>query len=502
MRAAAYRIYIFLLLIAALSPKSSDAANICLPHAIPPYSDSESKTGLHVDIIKAAFKEVGEPTTISFLANKRLEPLFIRGKCEVSGHIKKNEKTRKFHFTQVPMMTFHNAVISKKELHLNYNSPKDLTSLRVAAFQNAHKFLGDEFYEMSQANENYREYGGILPAQLLLLDRIDVVISEPNIFLYYLRKQLSKLPTDTRNNIYRELSWTPFNKKGNAYFWGFHTLDIKEKFEKGLTSLYKNGEFEKIFSHWSKRFNLQRNPLANMDCAYGKIESACAITTRLKVIFGLSRPPFIESSPPSGISWELALEIFRRMGREIIPSFAANARMTISLSKGTVDAAVEIQPTDPTLFYSAPFISYQNFVFLHSSSKVEFKQWSDLAGKKVCAWQGAFQDLGKEFKAASSHFESYREFGEQKHQVQRWMLRSCDAAIIDKTIFFWWVNKLKEPTTTLEANSFPVPGQNELWWTVGFRNKTIRDNFNRHLEASIADGTYDRIRNKYIFADK
>lgn len=505
MRAAAYCLYIVLYMMASSTLTASHAAKVCLPHTIPPYADHESRTGLHVDIIIAAFAQVGEQATITFLPNKRLEPMFTSGKCDMSGHIKKNEATRKFHFTTVPMMTFHNTIISKKDLKLEYTSPKDLSAYRVAAFQNAHKFLGDEFYEMSKANANYREYGGVLPAQLLLLDRIDVVISEPNIFLYYLQKQLAQLPKDLRSDIYRDLSWMPFNKKGNAYFWGFQTLSLKEKFEKGLTALYKSGEFDKIFAHWSNRYHLQRTPLANMDCAYGKIETACASTTRLKVVFGLSRPPFITSTPPSGISWELATEIFQRMGREILPSFAPNSRMSLSLSQGTADAAVEVQPTNPTLFYSTPFISYQNFVFLPASAKIDFKQWSDLAGKKVCAWQGASQDLGEEFSSAIENFEAYREFGEQKHQVQRWMLGSCDAVIIDKTVFFWWLKELQDPAysqqapaTNLSAKSYPLPSGNELWWHVGFTNKTLRDSFNRHLADSIADGTYDKIRNKYI----
>jgi ABC-type amino acid transport substrate-binding protein len=44
----------------------------------------------------------------------------------------------------------------------------------------------------------------------------------------------------------------------------------------------------------------------------------------------------------------------------------------------------------------------------------------------------------------------------------------------------------------------PFPGNNEIWFYVGFRDRALRDQFNQVLAGIRKDGTYEKIREKFI----
>lgn len=224
----------------------------------------------------------------------------------------------------------------------------------------------------------------------------------------------------------------------------------------------------------------------------------------LKVVFGISRPPFIDNNPPRGISWELANAIFKKMGVDIIPSFYPNKRMVLALTQGDADIAVEVQPTNPDLYYSNPFISYRNFVVTRKKDNIVFHNWRDLTGHRVNAWQGAMFHLGSDFRKEMRKFQLYKEFPLQKAQVQRWLVGSFDAIIIDETLLAWWVQKILPSMEDTERNQLdldftytPVSQNNELWWYVGFQDPKLRDRFNIQLQSIRQNGDYARIREQY-----
>jgi polar amino acid transport system substrate-binding protein len=224
----------------------------------------------------------------------------------------------------------------------------------------------------------------------------------------------------------------------------------------------------------------------------------------LKVIFGQSRPPFVMVDEASGLSVELAREIFARMGEPFEPLFASNKRMEVELQQGRVDVAVEVQPSDPALFYSQPFIVYRNYLVTRRRQNIQFSgRWAELRGVSVCAWQNAAQSLGAEFSEASQGFARYSEHSSQRTQVEEWLLQQCDAILIDGTLLEWQWRRLREqsPRVFGVADSdvvyVPLPQGHELWWHVGFRSRELRDRFDAALAQIQADGSYRRVRQRY-----
>jgi polar amino acid transport system substrate-binding protein len=224
----------------------------------------------------------------------------------------------------------------------------------------------------------------------------------------------------------------------------------------------------------------------------------------LKVIFGQSRPPFVMVEESSGLSVDLAREVFGRMGESFVPLFGSNKRMEIELRQGHVDVAVEVQPSDPELFYSQPFIAYRNYLITRRRQNIQFSgHWTDLQGVTVCAWQNAAQSLGSAFVEASKGFASYREYSSQRTQVEAWLLRNCDAILIDSALLEWQWQRLRRQNPRIFGDSdrevvqVPLPQGHELWWYVGFRSSELRDRFDVALAQIHADGSYQRLRQRY-----
>lgn len=231
--------------------------------------------------------------------------------------------------------------------------------------------------------------------------------------------------------------------------------------------------------------------------------TSSAFSKQLTVMFGLSRPPFIVDNPPSGISLNLFRELNKDLGYKIKPVFASNKRMEQAAVDKNIDVIVEVQKNLKGMYYSSEFISYRNHVIVKKNGITGFNKWSDLKGVSVCAWQNADKMLGDKFISSKNEFKSYREFGIQVEQVRNWLVDQCQAILIDDTLFKYHLNNLinENPTVksrySIDYELFPFPGNHELWFYIGFKDRSIRDKFDDKLKSIKSNGTYQKIRNNF-----
>jgi polar amino acid transport system substrate-binding protein len=219
-----------------------------------------------------------------------------------------------------------------------------------------------------------------------------------------------------------------------------------------------------------------------------------------KVAFGTSRPPYVMQDRGTGISLELFKLIYDRLGRQFWPSYVSNERLARSLSAGTVDVAVEVKKTHDELFYSDSFVSYQNFIVTRQVDKRVVNAFSDLSGMSVCTWQNADEHLGPDFQDAMKTFR-YKGFANQDAQVRVFLGGRCDSVVIDRKIFQHWTKTFSNDATfkkhivSLDFDYWPVPGQSENVFYVGFKNNELRNQFDGVLANIKASGEYDKIVN-------
>lgn len=240
-----------------------------VPESIPPYSIKSNASGLNIDIIKAAFAVNNFDVEFEFLPNRRLTAKLLGGKVDMVTTGKKEEFDKKYYFTRSEVSTFFNMIILKKSLKHNITKVKDLAQYRIHAWQNASKYLGNEYENVTKKVSVYYESGERISPELILKDRVDIIVSEPNVFNYYYSLNYGKKPKPSELFTYLNLF------KPNSYFWVFSKKKIRDAFESGLIAIYKNKKIDEIINKYKKEYDINRNFLLSADCFYGKLQKAC-----------------------------------------------------------------------------------------------------------------------------------------------------------------------------------------------------------------------------------
>lgn len=232
------------------------------PFALP---DSDSDSGLEVDIIRAAFATQGVNTEFYFLPAARMQRIVAGGEFDVGTNAKPGIEGEAI-LTHWPVTTFHNQAITLKNKGLKIKSISDLAALRVLAFQDARGYLGSEYALMAQHNKNYKELAFISSA-MLAEDRVDVIISQPDIFRFNLATQ-SRYMT-------KALDFTLFEYQGifsggNQYWFDFRTQIMRDQFERGIEAIYKSGEIDGIYSRYEKKYGTSRDMFIELERRFNK----------------------------------------------------------------------------------------------------------------------------------------------------------------------------------------------------------------------------------------
>ena len=115
------------------------------------------------------------------------------------------------------------------------------------------------------------------------------------------------------------------------------------------------------------------------------------------------------------------------------------------------------------------------------------------------AFQNAHQYLGKEFgDAAKNAGDKYRELADQKQQVHMFFEGRTDIIILEDNIFTFYrdmLNNENKIAQDIKVKRFGFFQPTK--YQVSFRDKKLRDDFNEGLRAIRANGTYDKIYEKY-----
>lgn len=154
----------------------------------------------------------------------------------------------------------------------------------------------------------------------------------------------------------------------------------------------------------------------------------------LNVLVGQNKPPYIRLETVSGYELELLREVIRRMGHEAVFVFVPNSRIRALLESGNGDVAT-LQPVtadEPGVFFSQPYIRYQNVVVSRSSDELTIQHPADLVGKAVIAFQSASKVLGADYRDAVLQNKNYQETVDQRAQVEMLLQGRAGAIVLDR----------------------------------------------------------------------
>lgn len=149
---------------------------IALGESKMPYVDAATQSGIEYELVTMALHDAGYTFEVQYLPNKRAQIQFSQGRLDAIivtvGAIVSD-----------PYIAYKNMAITLCERRITVSKISDLANYRTGAFHNASKFLGNDFARIAADPERYREASPqILLNYMLLAQRIDVAISDINIF--------------------------------------------------------------------------------------------------------------------------------------------------------------------------------------------------------------------------------------------------------------------------------------------------------------------------------
>lgn len=246
---------------AAPASSAPTTVKIGLQSVIAPFVLSDNSSGLLVDVLRAAFETQHMPVEFRYLPNARFEEQFRLGLLDVTTGSAPNQ-AQEGYLGHWPVSYFQNVAITLRSKIPTLSKLEDLKKYRVTAFRNAHKVLGPEYVAATSSNPAYRE-AVTMPSGALFLDRTDVIISQPDIFLYYLRQQLPQ-----RQNADAELAYHDVLGPGRFYWMRFRTTGQRDAFERGIAQLYAGGEFDRILARYQRDYGITRDFFIALDCRF------------------------------------------------------------------------------------------------------------------------------------------------------------------------------------------------------------------------------------------
>ncbi len=211
--------------------------------ALPPYFIQESNSGLELDIIRAALKFKGYSVKTEFLPLSRVVKSMADGKVDCASPINENSGVKAFYSDS--HIFYQNMGVSLKSNNLTINNLDDLKNKKIVSFQNAKKYLGEDFATMATNNQEYKEKANQETQNLLLFkNRIQIVVGDVNIFKYYTKKVAGRVNTN------QEVVYHNLFPKTN-YKVAFKDKSVMEDFNMGRKQIKKNGLYKKIFTKYT-----------------------------------------------------------------------------------------------------------------------------------------------------------------------------------------------------------------------------------------------------------
>lgn len=241
-----------------------------VPSNIAPFVMPNRDSGLMVDMFREALATQGVGAEFIYVPMNRSEEALRSGWVDVAGASKASSPAVGV-TSRWPVAYFRNMAMTLRVRIPRMGGIEELSHYRVNSFKGAASELGGAFAEATGDNPSYRETIN-MPSALLMLGQLDVIVSQPDIFRYYLLRQAQFSRADDSEVAYHDIIG-----RGVDYWFQFRFAEQREVFEKGLAALYRSGAADRIFERYRREFGTSREFLRPLDCQFAVVKPrACA----------------------------------------------------------------------------------------------------------------------------------------------------------------------------------------------------------------------------------
>lgn len=183
--------FIGFIAISTLFPLSAAIANdkplLLLTDDGPPHMIAASESGIDIDITKQVLQRLGYRVSVEFSPLQRNLARVTMKQADLFVPTFFQQDTDRL-FLSEPIIKYRPTIFSLKNRGFNFKQLADIKKLTIYTFQGATGYFGEQFTQMSEQN-NYREFHDMskLP-ELLLKERVDLIVLDYYIFYYFLNQ--------------------------------------------------------------------------------------------------------------------------------------------------------------------------------------------------------------------------------------------------------------------------------------------------------------------------
>jgi polar amino acid transport system substrate-binding protein len=213
----------------------------------PPFVIAEKDKGMQIEIIEAAFAEGDQSVRFTYLPTIRHLEIFHSKGFDGIVTLAEHEKEWGICLSK-PYIVYQNIAVTLAKSAFTLSELKDLAPLKVAAFQNATRFIGGEYSDIFKRSKSYIEIADqIRQIDLLYSGQVDVLIMDINIFKHVLaNKRKEKASGDNLHEKY--VSHFLFDP--TVYTAGFKTNALCQQFDDGMNAIIEDGNYQKIIDSY------------------------------------------------------------------------------------------------------------------------------------------------------------------------------------------------------------------------------------------------------------
>lgn len=228
-----------------------------------------------------------------------------------------------------------------------------------------------------------------------------------------------------------------------------------------------------------------------------------AVAGNVQVGFGQQKPPFVFIEEKRGLELDLVREALAYRGHTMQATLLPKRRLQRMLHARELDgmASLRISESAQGVYFSAPYITFNNYAISKLSANHVINSFEDLRGKRVLAWPNARRDLGADFARVVVPPVGMRGLYSEHEQVEqnRFFWRYPNAVIlIDKSIFGWFRQQLSTSLDTTEEVVLHPIFEGGSRYGVAFHDETIRNDFDAGLAQLHASGRYQALIDNYL----
>ena len=208
----------------------------------PPFIIEENAAGLQLDLIREAFTSVNHRVDFSHVPLGRSISAFKRFNADGIATLPSDYQHPDI-FLSKPYISYQNVAVSLSEHNLVLDSLKSLSGKSVIAFQNAKKFLGDDYNASVSLSTDYREIADqIQQIEMLFTRGTEVIILDVNIFKYFVKTHVGG-----RYNRPFTLHYI-FDER--QYAAGFKREQHRDLFNQGMALIKTQGVYQLVLDRY------------------------------------------------------------------------------------------------------------------------------------------------------------------------------------------------------------------------------------------------------------